>query len=155
MAKVTKVDLLLREIKDPYVQENFLKLKQYFSRIEQQVNTTINNTFNTGSAASPGVWVQTNDTISALTTKVVDVVPLADFNCIDYIICVRKPDKTAMTHLKLSGYQDDTGLHDNVYDKRGGLDISVSWVEVGTDAELQITNNEAYGIDVYVTKLIS
>jgi len=39
-----KVDLLLKEIKDSYVQENFRKIQKYLIELQGTVATTINNT---------------------------------------------------------------------------------------------------------------
>lgn len=43
MTTLKRLDLLIREVRDPYAQENFLKIKAYFDQIEKTLDQLAND----------------------------------------------------------------------------------------------------------------
>ena len=145
-------ELLLKEIKDPYVQENFYRLKLYLERIGAQIgsgDTTINN-FLAGTA----VWEKFSRTIPASSTLIVDTIPLVSFRSISYIMNTRAPSTDREKNLKMDINKDDSQLKKQVYALSGApLNVEINELITGPNYELEMVNNELFSVEVNFSRL--
>lgn len=95
------------------------------------------------------------DTVPTGTTKVVDKVPLAVFDALEYTINYKTALPLQIKTLKLLLQKTDTDLATQVFGKSGAaLNVLVNAQINGGDAELTITNNELAPLDFVATRLI-
>jgi hypothetical protein len=81
-------------------------------------------------------------------TVTVDSVLYASIKSIDYFISLYKPDFTKAKSLKMTVTKINSDLSDTVYSRVGNdVDCSVIANKVGLNANLIITNNEAFSIE--------
>lgn len=93
-------------------------------------------------------------------TEIVDEIPIAAVNHIDYIINFRNSDNSQTQSLKLSARRVDGGIKDIVYSKMNRnnvadtLSIDVVAQVSGLNFELEITNNESFSVDYSFIRFI-
>lgn len=93
------------------------------------------------------------DTVTANSAKTVDKIPLIAFECLEYLVLYKSPSKRQSFKILLK--KDDSGIETQVYAKGGDyLDIAIDGTIVGSDAELQIVNNESFSVDFVATRMI-
>lgn len=151
MSLTTSLDLLLKEIKDPYAQENWYRLKLYLETLSSGI-TTINQTIiNAGDEA---VWEKFSRSINASTTSIVDSIPLTSFDKIEYIISYKDIVTNRVRALKVSVVNDDTTIKEQVYAISGApLDIDLTTKVTGPNYELEIVNNELNAVEMLFARL--
>jgi hypothetical protein len=152
MANDLRFDLLLKEIKDPYVQENFRKLKRYLERIDGGFGgtQTINQTTVSGGGVS--IWERTSkQTITPSQTKTVDIKTLSQFSKAAYMVTIQQGNNTLSFNVSL--INDDSNLCWEIYGIVGCLDIQLNFNNSGGQSLLDITNNETGDITVILEKL--
>lgn len=156
MADDIRLDLLMKEVKDEYVQENFRKLKRYLDCIERKIEdggggdtTNIINNINN----SPWSAIDT-ESIPASTMEVLDSKVLASTDCGEYKVCIKEQGGSKSKNFNVKYRKTDTDVVDQIYGKSGDImDVSTSVVRTLTDIELQVTNNELYAVDVSLTEI--
>jgi hypothetical protein len=95
------------------------------------------------------------DTVAGNSGKTVDKIPLIAFECLEYLVLYKSSSPSKRQTFKILLKKDDTGIETQVYAKGGDyLDIAIDGAIVGGDAELQVTNNEAFSVDFVATRLI-
>ena len=95
------------------------------------------------------------DTLAANSTKTVDRIPLVAFECLEYFVSYRSDAPSRKRTFKILLKKDDTGIETQVYARSGDiLDVAIDGAIVGSDAELQIVNNEAFPVDFVATRII-
>lgn len=151
-----RLDLLLKEIEDPYVQENFYRLKQW---IEQNNvgggggggSTSVSNT-----VIDADIWDQFSKPLAISTTNVADTVALVNFVQLDYFLTFKDSVSSKVKTLKLLVLKDDSSIKDQISQIAGSpLDLDIEAVINGSDMELQITNNELSVVNLQVTRLVT
>lgn len=155
MSNITfnRLDLLLREIDDPYVQENFRRLKQYLDENYQGGDTTINQDITVIDEESP--WIRVSDIVNTSTTSVVDTLALSSFNKIEYIITYKDLVTGEGKGLNVTVINDNGTIKESVYAITGApLDVDLDTDINGSNYELEITNNEPNNVEVILSRLI-
>jgi len=144
--------LLLKEIDDKFVQENFWRLKLYLEQLETGAGGATTNITNITQADSP--WEQVTTMVPASTTQVVDTLALSSFGCLNYVVCMKETGGTKTKMFKLDVRNADTVMNDQVYAKEGdNLSVAVNSNISGANFELEFINSETFGIDVTFTRL--
>ena len=152
MTMTRNLDLLLKEIEDEYVQENFYRLKLYLEYLSKNQNITINPPG--GSLPSDCVWEKFTQSVPASSTVIVDTIPMSNFDKLEYLINYENTLTNRSKGLKLSVVKDDTIIKEQVYAITGApLSIGLTTVVNGSDYELHITNNEAAVVGVSFARL--
>ena len=149
MSNDIRLDLLLKEINDVYVQENFRKLKRYIDNLESRLGSgggdTINNINNTV-ITSP--WSQiVSVELPVAATTVVHTIAVGSTTCGEYIVCLEEQGGSATKSFKLRYRKTDTDVEDQIYSKSGSMNVNADIVRTLTTIELRLTNNEPYIVD--------
>jgi len=148
---ISGLDLFFKEIGDEYTRENFYKLKRYLDNLDSG-GTTIINSGSGSSGTSP--WTIGGKPVSSGVTTTLDSRPLSSFVCAYYFLCFKEQGGVKTRTLKIDIRKVDTDVEDQVYAKNGdSMNIAVTAVTVGTNMELQVQNNTAFGVDVEFTRL--
>lgn len=149
----TRLDLLIKEIKDPKAQENWLRLKLYLEQLNVG-NTTIVNTGGSGGTTAESVWTKTDVSIPAGITKVVDTIPLASFRQLDYKINYLNTVSNRRKGLKMTVINDDSTIEEQVYAISGApLNLGIFTNIVGTDLQISVQNSETSDVEMSFAKL--
>ena len=152
MSSTTQLDLLFKEIEDEYVRENFFKLKRYLDCLEAESGGT--TTIIGGGTGTTSPWTKGSRSLSPTSTTVLDSLPLSSFVCAYYHLCFKEQGGVKTKTLKIDIRKVDTDVEDQVYARNGdSINIAVNAVTVGANMELQIVNNEAFGIDASFAKI--
>lgn len=153
MSLTNSIDLLLKEIEDPYVQENFYRLKLYLERLDSGGGTgSITQNINVTQSDHP--WEKFTQSISASSTSIVDTIALTAFVKIEYTIEYRDTTTNRVKGLKMSVVKDDTLLKDQVYAISGApLNIELNTNINGSNYELEIVNNELNAVEMVFARL--
>lgn len=156
MSDVGRLDLLFKEIEDKYVRENFIKLKRYLDCLEaeQGDTTALTPGGGTGGTSTSSPWTTGEKPAGAVSTTTLDSRPLSSLVCAYYQVCMKEQGGSRTKTLKIDIRKVDTDVEDQVYAKNGDvMNIAINAVTVGTNIELQIQNNESYGVDVSFARL--
>ena len=148
MTKVIKrLDLLLREVQDPYAQENFLRLKRILEDIELSGNAGP-----PGPPGPPGVPGTSGDAattvlVPATSTVTVLSTPYAGFSHVDASMGVADLSKSKSSSFKTMVNRQGAVVQDSVYARLGYIfnytfDVQLS----GANMEYVVQNNEAFDI---------
>lgn|GEM_PF-5704974 len=153
-----RLDLLLKEITDPYVQENFHRLERYIRCLITEgildptppaAPPTVNTTVITPVVTNPGDTVQSSVTIPAGQTLVVDEVASNSFDCLEYSVSLKYETGSGVKCLKLFAVNDDGVLEEQVF-AIAGRDLNVfQTTQISSGVyQLAFTNNEASSVVV-------
>jgi hypothetical protein len=94
--------------------------------------------------------------VLASQTKTLDTIAYDRFVCAEYKICFRSVDQSKVSLLNYLSWRDDNGLTDQIYNRQGEImNLLLHVVQVGGNIEVRVTNNELYGVDVVLTRLLS
>ena len=158
MAK-KRLDLLLKEIADPYVQENFYKLKTYIENLTTSGGGTGTQGL-TGPAGPaglqgpqgiPGVadfFKKITDSIPAGATKIIDTVPLVNFRLLEYTFRASNSPNTKTKGLKMTVRVTDSTVSDQVYSRGGdAINMSIDATISGPNVNLVLQNFEAFTLN--------
>ena len=152
----TKLDLLLKEIDDAYVQENFYRLKLYLEQLAVG-NTTIVEVVggsSGGAGSSTSIWSKKTVLVPPTSTVILDSVPLASFGQLEYIINYLNTFTKAKSGLKMTVLNDDSTIEEQVYAKSGApLNLGLFANPVGINCEISLQNNETSAVEVSFAKL--
>ena len=117
------LDLLLKEINDPHVQENFHRLQRFIRCLftdgildppPEIAAASVTNII-TPVVSNPGDIVQSSATIPAGQTLVVDEYASNLFDCLDYSVSIKSETGNGVKCLKLFVVNDDGVLEEQVY----------------------------------------
>jgi len=153
MSQTNSLDLLLKEIEDRYVQENFYRLKLYLERLDTGGTTIINQ----GGSGSTGVsvWDKIERIAPASSSIIADTLALSSFNQVEYIINYKQVTTKREKGLKVTVVKDDSLIKEQVYAKTGApLSIGLNTIINGSNFELQIVNSELANVEVSLARLV-
>lgn len=95
-------------------------------------------------------------TVGAGLTVVVDTTLLSSFSRLDYILNFKDNPVTVTKSLKLAVQNNAGSLKDSVSERLGGpISLSVDVTDDAVDAMIEITNNEAFDIEVTFLKALT
>lgn len=155
----TNLDLLLKEIEDIYVQENFRRLKLYLdSLIEQGILGVPGNNIqniNVGGNNVETFWEDGSVTIPSSGTLIVDTVPLTSLNRAKYFLNFKGVTTSSTKGLDLTIQNNNGALTEVVTHKLGeALDVFVNVGDNGVDMGIEIVNNESESLNLSFIKNI-
>ena len=149
------VKLQLKEIRDPYIRENFKRLLKGLDDVGDAGNVTnitnIVNNILSGSA----VWTKFTDVVTLSSSKVIDSIVLANFNAVKYIITLYNTAQGESRYFEMVVVNQGGTLKDSVVAKLGSsLNYSINTTVNAGSMELTLFNNEAFNLDVSIGRLI-
>lgn len=149
-----QLDLLIKQVKDPYVRENFERLQQTIRELVLSGGTT--NIFNNiTEIEGVAVWEKTTNFVNGSSSKTIDTVALADFKAIKYVITFYNVANSATRSFEMNIVNENGTLKDSIKSKLGSsISYSINAVISGSDMTLQVSNNESYRIDATLAKLV-
>lgn len=153
-SKFNRLDLLLKEIDDVYVQENFRRLKLFLEAQELSSSGGSSGGVTTIVTGTASLWEEFNRTITPGSTVIVDTFTMLSFKQVEYIVNFKDTTSSKEKSLKLSVIKDDGSLKDTVYARMGSaISLDVNTNINGANYELKVTNNEAFSVDMYFARL--
>ena len=153
-----KLKLLKIEVPDRYVQENFKRIEQHAECVEKDLKTLEGNTGGGDGGDTiinvNGAWTKGTDTVPALSSKVIDTVALVNFHNLDHIFVIYNDAESKTRRLQLTTVREGATIKTSVYGRSGSLpNVQVSTVINSGNAEVTITNNNNYELNVSYAKL--
>ena len=152
-----KLKLLKIEVPDRYVQENFKRIEKHAECVEKDLKSLEGNSGGDGGDTIinvNGAWTKDTDTVPALSSKVVDIVALANFHNLDHIFVIYNDAEAKTRRLQLTTVKEGATIRTSVYGRSGSLtNVQVSTVINSGNAEVTITNNNNYQLNVSYAKL--
>lgn len=146
-------ELLLQQIPDPVLRENFRRIKFSIQDLKDG-QTTITNTVNVVSSTA-NVWVKFDNSIPASTTKVIDQVTLASFTSVKYILSLFSASNNLTKYYEVGIIKLGTNVNHSIGKRLGtGMSLALDANVVSGNLELSVTNNEAYSVGLSAAKLI-
>lgn len=143
--------LLLKEIRDRYIQENFKRIQKEIESLDSTVAGTVNNVVN---IVATQVWEKFDDVVSASSTKSIDTFKFTDLLKRNYEITVYNSVENKFKTFTMTVSKRNGDVSDTVYNKDGDvIDYGINAVIVGPNVELQVQNNETYNLDVSFGRL--
>jgi len=151
----TRLDLLLKEIEDEYVQENFYRLKLYLEQLAVGNTTVVNQqVLGPGGEPSTSIWSKQTVLLPASSTTIIDTIPLASFGQLEYIINYLNTFTSDKMGLKMTVINDDSTIEEQVYAKSGApLNLGLFANAVGVNCQISVQNNETSPVEVSFAKL--
>jgi len=100
------------------------------------------------------LWGKKTDTVLGGATKVVDTVPLANFDRLVYEVDLFDTTSNKTKGFKMRVQNTDAGLNDQVSAKNGDpISIEIFAKVNGSDCEIELTNNETFDLGVSLVRL--
>ena len=147
--------LLLKEIKDPYIRENFKRLLKEVNDVGTAGSVTnitniVNNIF-----SAVAVWTKFSDTVNLSSSKVIDSITLGDFNAVKYIITLYNTNEGKSRNFEITVVNSGGTLKDVVTNKLGSnFNYSVTATVNAGKMDLTLFNNENFNLEVNVGRLL-
>lgn len=153
-SRFNRLDLLLKEIDDAYVQENFRRLKLFLEAQDLSASGGSGGSTTTIISGGTSIWEEYNKSLPASSTTIVDTFLMSSFKQCEYIVNFKDTASNKEKGLKLSVIKDDGSLKENVYAIIGSaISLAINTNINGTNYELKVTNNEASSVDMYFARL--
>lgn len=145
--------LLLKEIRDPYIRENFQKIVKEFERLSIGTGgDTINNITN---ITNLGLWTEINDVVNDSSSKVIDTIALTNFHTAKYTFSVYNDAESKNKTFELTVVREGTALKDKVSAKMGSnINMGIGANVNAGNMELTLFNNEIYNLTVSAARLV-
>jgi hypothetical protein len=158
MTSVNQLDLLLKEIEDEYVQENFYRLKLFIDQLI--VDGSLGGSGAgpqgpPGAAGPPGdsFFEKTEDIINSGNTNTIDTDLKTSFTRIKYFITAKGLTSGESKGLDLTVQNDAGTITETVTHRLGGLSgVFFNIVDNATDIDLDVQNTTLEDIQVTVLK---
>jgi hypothetical protein len=147
------IELLLSELKDPYIRENFRRIKLLLNDIESRSTGSgsgdiINNII------SSSIWEKETSEISALNTQAIDQIDINDFLVSKYIISVRDESANKTSTMEMTIKNENGSISDSIFAKiSGGINFNINAVLDTGSMKLNLTNNENNNLSVILAKI--
>ena len=152
MSQTNSLDVLLKEIKDPYAQENWYRLKLYLERLNKTGGDT--NITNISGSTVTSVWEKFTKVVPISSTIIADSLLLTTFKQLEYIINFKDTVTKVEKGLKMTLVKSDTLLKEQVYAVTGApMSMEVNTVINGSSYELQIVNNGLASVEMSFARL--
>jgi len=147
------IKLLLKEIRDPYIRENFKRILKELETLDTSGGgNTINNITN---ITNLGLWTEINDVVSGSSSKVVDSIALGDFHTVKYKFSVYNDTESKTKTFEMTVNKEGTALKDSISNRLGSSFNMALTANVNSgNMELTLFNNEAYNLTVSAAKLV-
>lgn len=153
MSSAVNLNLLIKEIKDPYVQENFLKLKQFIDCLDL-TNVTPTVPGGSGPTLTPSPWEVFARTIPLSSSAFIETIPLNTFCSLEYIMSFKDQFTNEKKALRMRVVNNNGVIQETVYGRTGAaIDLEVNTSIVATDYKLEIVNNSTNGLDINYARL--
>jgi hypothetical protein len=94
------------------------------------------------------------DLIPSSSSKVIDSISLNNFFSIEYKVTIFNETENLARSFSLLVLKSGSNVNDSLFARTGNGDLSVSVIVNGSSAELQITNNEIFDVNVNYTTII-
>lgn len=148
------IELLLTEFKDPYIRENFRRIRNALNEIDGRVSDSATSGDIINNIVANSVWRKINTNADASTTTTVDQVNVNDFNVAKYIMSLRDETNNKTTIVELSIRNENGSLTDTVFGKiSGGISFLLDVVNDAGLMKINITNNEVVGLTIGMARL--
>lgn len=145
--------LLLKEVTDRYIQENFKRLEQAFNNLGNSTGSGITNVTNT-TIESAALWKGKQTTVIASATKVVDTIALNSILSLEYVFTIYNDSEQVVRSFNYKVLNLNGSISDVLFAKLGSaINIEVSSASNGGNLEITIKNNELYNLEVKLTRL--
>ncbi len=149
------IELLIKELNDPYIRENFRRIKVLLEDIESRVGDSgsSGDTINNIIAASVWKKVSVNALNSSVTTM--DSISINNFKTIKYIVSVRDDVNNKTGTFEINIKNENGSLSDSIFAKiSGGINFAVNVENDAGFMKIKFTNNEAVNLAINSAKLI-
>ena len=151
---MAEFELLLQQIDDLYIRENFRRLKKDLDALAAGGGANITNITNPTTIVN-GAWEKFDTTINASSTEVVAQEDLGSFTSVKYILSFNSDPNSITQYYEINVVRKGSTLEDSMPVRNGmDADIDVNINSVGLNLELSITNNEAFNLNLYAAKLV-
>lgn len=148
------IELLLSKFKDPYIAENFRRIRNILKDLDSRVSDSVDSGDVINNIIANSVWRKINTNVNASTTTTLDQVNLSDFYALKYIISIRDATNNKTTTVELIIKNENGSLVDTVFAKlSGGISFSIDAISDSGFMKLNLLNNEAVGLAVSMAKL--
>ena len=148
-------ELLITQLKDAYVRENFRRIKQIINDLETRVDDNSVSDTVINQIVNASVWQRTSGlNAPSSSTTVIDQKNINDFVSMKYVVSIRDNTANKTTAFEILITNENGTLKDSVYTKiHGGISYALNVVNNSGVLELQLTNNEANDFAVSIAKL--
>lgn len=148
------IELLLAEFKDPYVRENFRRIRDILKDIDSRVADTETSDTIINNIIASSVWRKISTNAAASSNTSIDQVNISDFKTAKYIISIRDETNNKTTAVEMTIKNENGSLTDSVFAKlSGGISFSLDAVEDAGIMKLNLFNNEAVGLAISMARL--
>lgn len=148
------LELLLTEFKDPYVRENFRRIRDILRDLDSRVSDSATSGDVINNIIANSVWKKINTNADASTTTTIDQINLNDFFTLKYIISIRDNTNNKTTTVELTVKNENGSLVDTVFAKlSGGISFALDAVNDSGLMKLNLQNNEAVGLTIGMARL--
>lgn len=155
-----KLKLLKIEVPDRYVQENFKRIEQFQNDVICRDLDTLDKkpsgTVNEGDTIVNinGAWDKELELIPANSTKVIDTLALNSFHSMDHIFSFFNDNEAKTKRIQMTSVREGATINTNVFGRSGSLlNVQVCTIVNGTDAEVEVVNNNNFDISVSYARL--
>lgn len=102
-----------------------------------------------------GAWNKLEDTVAASASKDIDSMNFPDFHSLDYIVTLYNDTEGVGRRFQVSAIREGAIIKDEISGRLGSLsNVEVNVNASGSVANLQIVNNNIYGLSVSFAKLV-
>lgn len=148
------IELLLSEFKDPYVKENFRRIRNILKDLDSRVSDSATSGDIINNIVANSVWKKINTNANASTTTTIDQINLNDFYTLKYVISIRDEANNKTTTTEITIKNENGSLVDTVFAKlSGGISFSLDAINDGGLMKLNLQNNEAAGLTIRMARL--
>ena len=149
-----KLQLLIKEIQDRYVQDNFRRIKLFLDDFENTVTGNINNNI-VNVIEDNSIWEGVEDIVNASSSKIIDSIPFATFKAARHIITIYNKANNVYKTFDVASSKKGGDVRDSVYNKVGGsIDYQINVNLNAGNVEFEIVNNESFNLNVSIGKLV-
>ena len=148
------IELLLSEFKDPYIRENFRRIRNILKDLDGRVSDSVSSGDIITNIVANSIWKKISNTVAASSTGTIDQISINDFNTVKYIVSIRDNTNNKTTTVEITVKNQNGSLVDTVFGKlSGGINYSLVATNDAGIMKLNLTNNELVSLDVTMARL--
>lgn len=149
------IELLIAELKDPYIRENFRRLKQILKDLDSRLEDTGSSGDIINNLLAVSTWQKISANVATATTAPINEISINDFKTLKYIVSLRDEVDNKTSTFEITIKNENGSLNDTVFAKiSGGIDYNVNAVNNSGVMELNITNNTLNTLSIVMARLI-
>lgn len=150
------IELLIKEVNDPIIRENFRRIKARLLEISDQIDDTTTGTGGGSTSVTfSSTWKKATAAVSGSSTIVIDTTALADFSSLKYILSFNNDIEEVTKKYELSIVRKGSTISDSIYARLGSaLNLAINSNINGSNLELEIINNETFDLSISYAKLV-